>query len=156
MAGRVEQIWVKRAKRSVMDGVAHATLRADRGIVGNANQGGRRQVTIIERERWDAHMAALGGTLDPSRRRANILVSGFPLRDTRGKTLRIGNVRFRVAGETKPCEQMEEALPGLEKVMRPDWGGGAFTVVLDDGDINVGDMVVWEDEPAPAATAGTA
>lgn len=149
MPGRVEKIWIKRAKRGVMDSVNRATLRANKGLVGNANQGGRRQVTIIEQERWDAHLAALDARLDPSRRRANILISGCPLRDTRNRVLRIGSVRFQIAGETKPCEQMEEALPGLEKVMRPDWGGGAFTMVLDDGEIAVGDAVVWDDQFEP-------
>ena len=146
MSGRVEQIWIKRAKRGVMDPVQRAVLRTNRGIVGNANQGGRRQVTILEQERWEEHLSALDATLDPSRRRANILVSGFPLRDTRDQVLQIGNVRFRVAGETKPCEQMDDALPGLQAVMRSAWGGGAFTIVLDDGEINVGDAVTWADQ----------
>jgi MOSC domain-containing protein YiiM len=143
MQGRVEQIWVKRAKRGVMDAVTRASVKSNRGIVGNANQGGRRQVTILERERWEDHMAALEATLDPARRRANILVSGISLRDSRNKVLQIGAVRFRIAGETKPCNNMDEALPGLQAVMRPDWGGGAFAIVLDDGDISVGDDVSW-------------
>lgn len=146
MSGRVEQLWIKRAKRGVMDSVQHAVVRSNRGIVGNANQGGRRQVTILEVERWQEHLTALNATLDPARRRANILVSGFALRDTRNQVLQIGNVRFRVAGETKPCEQMDEALPGLQAVMRPAWGGGAFAIVLDDGEIGVGDAVQWTDQ----------
>ena len=28
--------------------------------------------------------------------------------------------------------------------MRPNWGGGAFAVVLNDGAIAVGDEVYWE------------
>lgn len=146
MPGRVEQIWIKRAKRGTMDAVPHATLRANKGLVGNANQGGRRQVTLLEQERWQEHLAALDATLDPSRRRANILISGLALRDSRNQVMQIGTVRFRVAGETKPCERMDEALPGLQSVMRPDWGGGAFTIVLDDGDIRVGDAVAWVEQ----------
>ena len=146
MPGRVEAIWIKRAKRGKMDAVPRATLRANKGLVGNADQGGRRQVTMLEQERWQQHVSALGATLDPSRRRANILISGFPLQDTRDQVLQIGTVRFRVAGETKPCEQMEEALPGLRSVMRPSWGGGAFAIVLDDGDISVGDTVTWVEQ----------
>src|SRR4051812_48594032 len=72
--GRVERIWIKRAKRGPMDGVERAMLDADRGIRGNANRGGR-QVTIIARERWDAITTTLGVALDPSTRRANLMIS---------------------------------------------------------------------------------
>lgn len=128
-----------------MDPLNEATLEAGRGITGDANSGGRRQVTIIERERWDAHMSALGAALDPSTRRANLMVSGLPLANSRGRTLRIGTSRIRIFGETKPCEQMEAALPGLRRTMYDNWGGGAFGEVLEGGLITIGDEVVWED-----------
>jgi MOSC domain-containing protein YiiM len=128
-----------------MDPLNEATLEAGRGITGDANSGGRRQVTIIERERWDAHMSALGAKLDPSTRRANLMVSGLPLANSRGRTLRIGASRIRIFGETKPCEQMEEALPGLRRTMYDNWGGGAFGEVLEGGLITIGDEVAWED-----------
>ena len=142
--GRLEAIWIKRVRRGNMDPAPHARLVAGRGIVGNANQGGRRQVTIIEREVWEALMALTGARLDPSRRRANLMVSGLPLARTRGQVLRIGDVRLRVLGETRPCERMEEAHPGLKEAMYGDWGGGAFAEVLGDGEIVVGDSVCWE------------
>ena len=43
-----------------MDPVPSATLLATRGLVGNADQGRRRRVTLIEREVWDQLMAELG------------------------------------------------------------------------------------------------
>ena len=83
-AGTLRAIWIKRARRGLMDPAGQATLAAGRGIVRNANQRGRRQVTIIEREVWETLVRALGSDLDPSARRANVMVSGFPLAGARG------------------------------------------------------------------------
>ena len=132
-----------------MDPAREATLDAGRGIAGNANRGGRRQVTIIEREAWERHMSLLGAQLDPSARRANLMVSACSLARMRGRVLRIGACRIAIRGETRPCERMEEALPGLRDAMDADWGGGAFGEVLNDGVIRVGDTVSWDEEPAP-------
>jgi MOSC domain-containing protein YiiM len=141
MKGRLEAIWLKRAKRGPMDPVPEASLVADRGIVGNADQGGRRQVTIIERETWDAMMGELDAQLDPAARRANLMVSGVRLKASRGMILDVGACRIRIMGETRPCEQMDEALPGLRRAMAEPWRGGAFGVILGDGHIRVGDPV---------------
>jgi hypothetical protein len=112
--GKLDQIWIKRGKQGPMDPVDSATLDAARGIKGNANRGGRRQVTIITRERWDELMRDLGANLPPSTRRANLMVSGVDLENSRGRILRIGTIRLKINGETKPCEQMEEAHAGLQ------------------------------------------
>jgi MOSC domain-containing protein YiiM len=144
--GRLESIWIKRFKRGPMDPASSASLVAGRGIVGNANQGGKRQVTIIAREAWDQVTGELGTEVPPQTRRANLLVSGVELVNTRGRVLRIGACRVRVCGETKPCWQMEEAHAGLQSALRPDWRGGVFADVLDDGQIAVGDPVEWVEE----------
>jgi len=144
--GRLHAIYIKRMKLGPMDPVGKAELIAGKGIVGNANQGGHRQVTIIEKEVWGEMMDRLDSDLPPTTRRANLLVEGIQLAETRGKTLRIGNCRILINGETKPCERMDEALSGLKEEMEPEWRGGAFGEVLDDGHVTVGDPVEWTDQ----------
>jgi len=124
-----------------MDPVDAAALDAMAGLVGNANRSRRRQVTIISHERWKELMRDLGARLPPSTRRANLMVSGIDLQNSRGRILRVGNARLQINGETKPCEQMEAAHAGLQALMRERWGGGAFAEVIESGEIRVGDAV---------------
>ncbi|MDH3496339.1 MAG: MOSC domain-containing protein [Gemmatimonadota bacterium] len=142
--GRLDAIWVKRARRGPMDAATSAQLVVGQGIVGNAEQGGRRQVTIIAREVFDQLREELGPGVDPVMRRANLLISGVELAETRGRILHVGRVRIRVNGETRPCERMDEAYPGLTDALRPGWRGGVYGEVLDDGPIAIGDPVRWD------------
>jgi MOSC domain-containing protein YiiM len=146
MTGKLEAIWIKRAHRGVMDAEAEATAVAGEGLLGNVDRSRRRQVTLIEKEVWDRVVRELDVDVAPSSRRANLMISGIRLEQTRGRTLRIGSVRLAIGGETTPCERMDEAQPGLRDALRPHWGGGAFAQVLDDGIIAIGDPVVWVDE----------
>ena len=75
-AGRLERIWLKRMKGGPMDPQVRATLVAGQGLLGNANQGGKRQVTILAKETWDRITSGLPEAPDASVRRANLLVSG--------------------------------------------------------------------------------
>lgn len=127
-----------------MDPAERATLVAGRGLLGNANQGGQRQVTILSAERWAALMVELGADLDPAARRANLFVSGLDLEESRDRILRVGGCRLRILGETLPCDRMDQALPGLQEALHAHWGGGAYAEALDDGDISVGDTIVWD------------
>lgn len=43
MTGKLEAIWLKRMEGSPMDPKEQATLQVNKGLVGNFNQGGKRQ-----------------------------------------------------------------------------------------------------------------
>lgn len=139
--GRIEALWVKRARRGPMDPVDRAQLVRKKGIEHDANFGrGRRQVTIIEREVFDRIRAELPDA-EPVMRRANVMVSGVRLEGTRDRVLTLGGVRLHIRGETRPCERMDAQCRGLTDALDPDWNGGVYAVVIDDGTIAVGDTV---------------
>ena len=71
MPGRLERIWLKRAHRGPMDEVPAATLVAGLGLAGNADQGGRRQITIIDQRAWDAAIEVVSAFVESRARRAN-------------------------------------------------------------------------------------
>jgi len=146
MTGRLERIWLKRARRGPMDPVDAATLIEGAGVRDSANVGSHRPVTIMSLERWLEMMSELGVDVDPSARRAELLVSGVDLELSRGRLLSIGECVLRICGETRPCERMEEACRGLREAMSSRWGGGAWAEILRGGEITVGDPVSWHAE----------
>ncbi|MBI3048215.1 MAG: MOSC domain-containing protein [Acidobacteria bacterium] len=148
-AGKLEAIWIKRAHGARMDPAPRATLRVGRGIVGNADEGGRRQITLIDRSTWDLITEELRDHVDPAVRRANLLVSGVSLAGSRGRMLRIGRCRLRINGESRPCRLMDEARPGLQHALTAPWRGGACAEVVDEGEIEVGAPVEWVEEETP-------
>lgn len=129
-----------------MDARDRATLVAGRGVEGSADRGGKRQVSILAREAWEEACARAGAParLDPSARRANLLVSGLALEGTRGRVLVAGPCRLRVLGELTPCERMDEAWPGLDAALREGWRGGVFAEVLAGGELGAGDAIAFE------------
>jgi MOSC domain-containing protein YiiM len=127
-----------------MDAKPQARLIAGQGVEGSVGRSRRRQVSLLEREAWERSLAETNGAADPSGRRANLLVSGISLTDTRTRILRIGDARLAIGGELTPCERMDEVHPGLRAALAVDWRGGAFAQVLTDGDIHIGDAVHWE------------
>ena len=146
MSGRLERIWLKRARRGPMDPVETATLVDGKGVRDSANFGGTREVTLVSLERWLEITSELGADIDPSARRADLLVSGVDLERSRGRLLNVGECVLRIGGEVQPCERMEEAHRGLRDAMTPHWGGGAWAEVIRGGEIRVTDPVSWHAE----------
>ena len=141
--GSIVSIWIKRAHGGPMDRVDEAQLVTGRGLVSNADQGGRRQITLIDEAAWAEALLELGADVEPSARRANVLLRGVDLLDSRGKILRLGACTVRIFGETRPCHLMDEMHAGLRNALRAPWRGGAFGEILEGGAIRVGDAAEW-------------
>ncbi|HJT17853.1 MAG TPA: MOSC domain-containing protein [Thermoanaerobaculia bacterium] len=138
--GEIVSIWIKRAHRGPMDRVDEAKLVAGRGIEGSADQGGWRQVTIISEESWRDATAESGEDVDPSHRRANVMVRGIDLEKSRGKQLRLGNCTVNIRGENPPCKRMG----AMQQPLKPRWRAGVFAEIVSGGTIRVGDSVSYQ------------
>jgi MOSC domain-containing protein YiiM len=143
MSGKVEALWTKRSKGGVMDAAERLTAVEGKGLEGDANFGATRQVTIIEKEVLDAIMKQLPAAA-PAMRRANIMVSGIRLENSRDQVLTVGTMKVHIRGETRPCELMDDQCPGLRGALDLHWGGGAHGFVIQSGDVGVGDAVTLE------------
>ncbi|HKR65574.1 MAG TPA: MOSC domain-containing protein [Thermoanaerobaculia bacterium] len=142
--GEVVAIWLKRFKRGPMDPVMFAEAVEGRGLAGNANQGGKRQITIIDEARWAEAQKELGVDVHPTARRANLMLRGIDLENTRGRTLRIGSVKVRIYNETRPCERMDEAQQGLRAALGTRWRAGVYGEIVEGGVMRVGDEAELE------------
>jgi MOSC domain-containing protein YiiM len=138
--GEIVAIWIKPAHRLPMKRVDAAELVAGRGIAGNANQGGWRQVTIIDEDAWRQATEELGMDVDPSARRANVMIRGLDLENSRGRKLILGGCIINIRGENPPCRLMKE----MQKPLRPHWRAGVFGQILEGGTIRVGDRIDFE------------
>lgn len=143
--GEVVRMWLKRFKGGPMDPVMFAEAVAGRGLVGNKDQGGKRQVTIIDEKKWKDACAELGVDVDPSARRANVMLRGIELEQMRGKLLRIGGCIIQIYNETRPCEQMDDAQEGLRNALKPHWRAGAYGEIVEGGMVQIGDSARWVD-----------
>lgn len=133
----------------MLDGVSVTRELGVRGDLRGAirpGKSGRRQISLIEAESWDAALADLDLSADQlvpwHVRRANLLVHGIRLPREAGKIIAIGKtLRIETTCECDPCSRMDEILPGLKLALMPDWRGGVLGRVLTDGEIAIGDEV---------------
>lgn len=102
---------------------------------------GKRQVTVLSEEAFNEACTELGATLPWTIRRANLLISGINLENSKGKSLEIGDVVLEITGETDPCYRMDEQFEGLKDALQPNWRGGVTCRVVSEGNISLGDEV---------------
>ena len=99
---------------------------------------------VVDKEVFDILKNELSDNVDPSMRRANFLLSGIRLQDSKNRILIVGDLRIQIQGETKPCIVMDQSFSGLKDALIPNWMGGAYGRVLNGATVRVGDHVSWE------------
>jgi MOSC domain-containing protein YiiM len=116
-------------------------LRAGQGVEGDHGFGGKRHLTLLFLEGWEAACADLGRAVDPGGRRANVLLTGGGALALLGRRMRLGEAEIEIVGETRPCQVMERAAPGLEAALAPGGRAGVWARVLSGGCVRPGDRL---------------
>lgn len=147
MTGVVRRILVRPSARTPLREIDDVLAVEDQGLEGDHAVGGRRQVTLLDLDRWREVCEEIGRDVDPAERRANLLIEGLPLDLHRDAELQIGEAVLRIGGETRPCELIDERTPGLSQRLRADRRGGLYGRIVRGGRVAVGDLVRWLDGP---------
>ena len=114
-------------------------LETGQGVVGDHAHGRMRHVTIVFEDDWRAAIDEHGRAVDPSARRANVLVSGGDGKRFVGQTVRLGGAVVEVKGIVAPCPVMDAASDGLQAALRPDGRAGVWGRIVEGGDLRPGD-----------------
>ena len=146
-SGAVEWIGIRPDKRGPVKELESVDISIETSLEGDhySKSGGKRQVTLIQREHINAVGQILDSSVDPSLLRRNIVVSGINLLALHDVKFKIGeDVTLEGTGYCHPCSRMEENLgPGGYNAMRGH--GGITAKVVQGGSIKVGDEIVMLD-----------
>ena len=144
--GRLVGIAIRERSGAEMLERASAAIRRESGVEGDARgKPGKRQVTVLSRDAWEAACGEVRVEIPWTERRANLLVEGIPLQPVPGARLRVGTAVLEVTRETDPCRRMDEQKPGLFAALARDARGGVCCRVIESGTACTGDVVVWEE-----------
>lgn len=141
--GRIEWMSIRPVKRGEVQPVEEIEVTVAAGLSGDhyGKEGGKRMVTLMQKEHMDVVENIMKTELDPKMLRRNIIVSGINLLALKEKVLQIGeDVQLEVTGICHPCSRMEKNLgPGGYNAMRGH--GGITAKVVRGGTIRLNDAV---------------
>ena len=163
--GRVEAILLRPARHGPVILATEARAEPGRGLVGDhrantvrtGEQARKRELTLFQSEHLDLVARWCGlDSLEPSRLRRNLVVSGINLLSMRSPfpdlniEWAVGNeVRIEITGSCDPCSRMEDELgPGGYNALRGH--GGMTARILAGGVLRVGDSVRFSAAHHPA------
>lgn len=158
--GRIEAIYLRPARREPVISVDEVRAEPGQGLIGDhrasrtreGRHATKREITLIQAEHVDLIAGWLGvASLDPSRLRRNLVVSGLNLIAMRSPFADVAiewalgdDLRLEITGPCDPCSRMEEELgKGGYNAMRGH--GGVTARILVPGTLRVGDAVRWVD-----------
>ena len=141
--GKIEWIGLRSKRRADLTEVSSVEITVEAGLIGdhNARKGGKRMVTLIQKEHIDLVESVMNRSVSPLDLRRNIVVSGINLLALHNQEISLGNgVVLKGTGYCVPCSRMEENLgPGGYNAMRGH--GGITATVISGGHIAIGDLV---------------
>ena len=142
--GTLESISIRPKKWVDLTMLERVALSVDDGLAGDhySKKGGKRQVTIIQKEHLAAVASMLGKeSIDAKLTRRNLVVSGLNLLALKDKQFKIGaEVILEMTGLCHPCSRMEKNFgDGGYNAMRGH--GGITCRVIQGGTIRKGDAV---------------
>ena len=144
--GRLAGIARREKKRAPMETLEKAIISKQTGVADDfRGKPGNRQVSLLSTRAWQAACVELCQQIPWTTRRANLLIEDIDLPTAAGQIIVIGEVRLRITMEVDPCSRMEEQVPGLKMAMQPDWRGGVACIVLQGGEVAIGDAVSLSD-----------
>ena len=139
MPGILKSIAHRPSDGEPMREATQANVIPGRGLDTENRKAGRREVTLLSAESWTDTCRELGVTVPWYARRANLLIEGIDLGAALGQVMKIGLVRIRIHGETRPCGIMDAQQQGLREALKANLRGGVHGEVLTGGLIRVGD-----------------
>ena len=142
-SGTIVNLHIARVKGTPSDPVDTARAISAEGLDGDRSRNPRnlRQVLVMDKETLDHY------GLQPGQIKENITITGLDLTQAQqGQVFFIGppdnQVTLEVTGDCEPCQKMDALIPGLQKQI---FGHrGILTVVLQGGQINIGDPIRLE------------
>lgn len=135
--GTIVALHIARVKGTPSDPVKEASAISAAGLDGDrsCNPDNTRQVLIMDKETLDKF------SLEPGQIKENITTTNLDLSNVKnGNVFFIGdNVTMEAVGDCEPCGKMDAIRPGLREEL--DGQRGILTVVINGGDINIGDSI---------------
>lgn len=144
-SGAVYRISVSPRKGTRKENIRQATVIENRGIMGDAHAGSKRQISLLPFEAFDTVRAHLP-EIAPGDFAENITTRGMDFSSVAvGDRLRIGtDVRLVVTQIGKECHDDCYIKRAVGQCIMPRLG--VFASIVSGGSIRVGDKIEWEND----------